>query len=1514
MGEAAGNADVTGSVLVVGGGIAGIQASLDLAESGYKVYLAEKKTAIGGHMAQLDKTFPTNDCAMCTISPKLVDVGRHLNIEVLTGVEIDGLDGEAGNFRVRVRRNPRYIDPDKCTACGDCETVCPVEIPGRFDEGLVRQKAAHKLYPQAVPNAYAIEKRGISPCRDACPAGQRAQGYIAHIRNGDYDAALRTIKLDNPFPGICGRICNHRCEDACTRAKVDEALDIRALKRFVTDRAYQRPYEPPEPAERRFDERVAVVGAGPCGLTAARELCQRGYAVTVFEALPVAGGMLRVGVPEYRLPDAIIDREVREIVDLGVALKLDHPVTDVDALFSEGFSAVLVAVGAHEGIRLPIPGADLPGVLTNTTFLRDVRLGNPPELGEKVVVVGAGNVAMDCARTAVRLGSEVEVHYRRSRDDASADPLEIEHAEEEGVAFHFFSNPVAVLAGPDGRVRGVRLQKMRPGEPDENGRRRPVPVEGSEYEVACTNVIFSVGQRAGLAFLPEDAGVEITPQNTVAVDPETCATARPGLFAAGDSTTGTAYVIEAVASGHKAARGIHAFLRGEAVEATARERLPVAELDQAELLERVERGELRRQGRLGVQTLDPGARRETFDEVSLGYTEDEARAEAARCLACGVCSECHACVDACKAGAVVHEELPREEELRVGAVVLAPGYELYDARLSQEYGFGRYPNVVTAMQFERMLSASGPTQGHVRRPGDDRTPKRIAFLQCVGSRDQEHDYCSSVCCMYAAKEAIMAVEHEPGTEVTVFFMDTRSFSKGYDEYYRRARDKYGIRYERCRISRVLEDPGTGDLLVRSVKDGKARTDRFDLVVLSVGMEIAPAVRDLGGRLGVALDDYGFCHTSLFAPLESSRPGIFVAGPFREPKDIPETVVEASGAACRAGTLLAAARGTLTVEASFPPERDVAGEEPRIGVFVCHCGSNIGGFLDVPSVAEYVSDLPGVVHAEANLYTCSQDTVVHITETVKEQGLNRVVVASCSPRTHEPLFQDAVRAAGLNPALFEMANIRNHCSWVHAGDWEGATEKAMDLVRAAVARAARLAPINALEFPVRKSALVIGGGAAGMTAALDLADQGYPVHLVEKTAELGGNLHRVRFLESGKSPAGFLHDLIRRTASHPNVQVYLGTEVAETGGFRGNFTSVLERPDGETVRVEHGVVIVATGAREYRGPEHGLGSHPDIVTALDFEEFLYRKAGGNGHDGTPGLTARSVPDRVAMILCVGPAEAFCARTCCTTAIKDALVLKELRPDAEVTILYKDIRTYGFKERLYTEARRRGVRFRRYDETRPPEVSVEWNSVRVDYVDAATGRATTLRPRMLVLAEPMVPREDGRDLATRLKVPLDADGFFLEAHVKLRPVDFQSDGMYLAGLAHYPKFLGEAVAQARAAAARAVTVLSKETLRSEGAVARVDEERCAGCLTCVRVCPYEVPEMRADRVGSGGIAGAAYIEPATCHGCGVCAGACPANAIQVAHFTDDQVGAAVVGLLEGHTPYRGTRNEDTAIGGC
>ncbi|MFN2181974.1 MAG: FAD-dependent oxidoreductase, partial [Candidatus Promineifilaceae bacterium] len=901
----------TGAVLVLGGGIAGMQASLDLADQGFKVYLVEKKSAIGGKMAQLDKTFPTNDCAMCTISPKLIETGSHPNIEILTNTEVLDVLGEAGDFTVRVRRNPRYIDLEKCVACGDCAQVCPVIIPDEFNEGLSLRRAAYKLYPQAVPNAYAIEKRGIAPCRDACPAGQRAQGYIALIREGRWHDALRVIKMDNPFPGICGRICNHRCETACNRALVDEAINIRALKRFVTDKVYEEPREAVERIEPLFEEHVAVIGAGPCGLTAAQDLVLAGYRVTVFEAMPVPGGMLRLGVPEYRLPVEIIEREVQDIIELGVDLRLNHRVDDLDELFERGFKAVLIAVGAHEGIRLPIPGANLDGVIINTHFLRDVRLGKyesdppaagAPPLGEKVLVLGGGNVAIDCARSAVRLGKKVHLACLESNDEMPAHGWEINAAVEEGVVLYNGRSFKHIIDNGYGHAAGVECTLVESFYFDDTGRLQLTEVPDSTHVLECDTVIFSVGQRAGLAFIPDDAGVGITDRQTIAINPKTLEATREGVFAAGDSVSGTAFVIEAVASGHTAAESIMRYLQGERLKPAEKPNLPVVHLTNEEITARIASGSITRQPRVPMPWLPLEQRLDNFDEVERGYDDESARQEAARCLACGICSECMSCTFACGVDAINHNETAVESEISVGAVILAPGYQIYNAQLSEEFGLGRFPNVVTSLQYERMLSASGPTLGHVRRPSDNTSPRRIAFLQCVGSRDQNHDYCSSVCCMYAAKEAIMTIEHaraeardgrgDGDVFCQVFFMDTRAYSKGYEEYYRRAEMKYGVKYTRCRLSDVHEDPNSGSLRVRyfSPFEGNYELieEEFDLVVLSVGMEIAEPVKQLGRRLGIELDQYGFCHTTLFDPLQSSRPGIYVAGPFREPKDIPET--------------------------------------------------------------------------------------------------------------------------------------------------------------------------------------------------------------------------------------------------------------------------------------------------------------------------------------------------------------------------------------------------------------------------------------------------------------------------------------------------------------------------------------------------------------------------------------------------------------------------------------------------
>ena len=1481
----AGQNDIIGSALVVGGGIAGVQAALDLAEAGFKIYLVEQKSAIGGHMAQLDKTFPTNDCAMCILSPKLVEAGRHRNIELLVDTEVVSVEGDAGHFTVRLRKKPRYIDLDNCTGCGECGRVCPIVLPDPFDAGLSQRRAVYKLYPQAVPNAYAIAKRGIPPCQDACPAGVHAHGYIALIRQRRYTEALELIKEQIPFPSVCGRTCHHPCEGKCTRRYVDEPVAIQALKRFVSDWVYRSQRPLPEPVPRTRKERIAIVGAGPAGLTAAQDLVKWGYGVTVFEALPEPGGMMRYGIPEHRLPKDVLRRDIADILALGVELRVNSPVEDAERLLEEGFDAVYLAVGVYNELWLGVEGENLEGVVSAIQFLRDVNMGRMPRVGKRVAVVGGGITAVDAATTALRLGAEeVYLIYRRTRDELPAYGWELEEAEAEGVKLIQKAVVTRILGGK--AIAGVEYAEGKPGPQGPDGRPVIEPVPGTEQVLPVDTVIRALGQASDMWHME-------TPPTVWRGDPQTLATQVPGIFAGPGQVQGAGFIIDAIAMGHRAALSVHRYLQGEPLDAPTQRPVPVVKRRPEEVKEEVALGLISPRPRQPHSLLPVHERKERFVEFDLGFSERQAIAEAERCLDCGICSECLRCVDACQANAINLNMTEQWLELGVGAILLAPGFETFDAEKAGEYGWGRYPNVVTSLQFERLLNASGPTLGHVRRPSDGQTPKRIAFIQCVGSRDQKHDYCSSVCCVYAIKEAMMAIEHEPDTEVTIFLMDMRAFSKGYLDFYRRAQERYGIRFVRCRVSAVKEDPKSRNLVIRYVDEGNGRgirEEEFDLVVLSVGMEVPEGIRDLARRVGVTTDEYGFCQTVPFAPLQTSKPGVFAIGPFREPKDIPESVVEASAAAGLAGALLAPARWTETTPEVYPPERDVTKEELRIGVFVCKCGSNIAGYLDVPAVAEYAATLPGVVYTEHNLYTCSQDSIRRIIEQVRELNLNRVVIAACTPLTHEPLFQEAIRQAGLNPYLFEMANIRNQCSWVHPNDWDGATRKAKELVRMAVAKAARLEPLHRTRVPVEKAALVIGGGAAGLNAALTLARQGFPVHLVEREGRLGGNLlHMCYSLQEATrdgerlwlDPRAYARALVGRVMAEPLITVHLNTEVLETNGFVGQYVSRLRGPDGEK-EIRHGVTIVAVGGVEYRGPEYGYGTDPRIITQQELEERLWE--------------GRDLPDSVVMIQCVGPAERYCSRICCTTALKNALMLKRHKPQAQVTVIYWDIRTFGFKERIYQEARRAGVLFVRYDFDRKPEVQVADSGLRVRVWEPVLGEELVLNPDLLVLSMPVVPSPGARDLAARLKLPVDLDGFFLEAHVKLRPVDFATDGFFLAGMAHYPKFLGEAIAQAQAAAARAATILSRDYLEVGGVVAQVDAEKCVGCLTCVRICPYHVPRIRADLVGVGGIIGAAYIEPAQCHGCGVCVGECPAKAIQLLHYRDVQMEAKIEALEE------------------
>ncbi|MCL4369696.1 MAG: FAD-dependent oxidoreductase, partial [Chloroflexi bacterium] len=720
----------------------------------------------------------------------------------------------------------------------------------------------------------------------------------------------------------------------------------------------------------------------------------------------------------------------------------------------------------------------------------------------------------------------------------------------------------------------------------------------------------------------------------------------------------------------------------------------------------------------------------------------------------GVCKTCEAF---CEAGAINHDQKDEIERIEVGAVVLAAGYEAIDPQIRAELGYGRYANVVSSLQFERLLSASGPHMGKVLRPSDLTPPRRIAFVQCVGSREVDHNYCSSVCCMYATKEALIVKEHAPETECTIFYIDLRAFGKGYEAYYRRAKEE-GVRYIRCHPSAVREVHGSKNLVLQfPSEDGSIVKEEFDLVVLAVGTRPAPDAAGLAGAFGLRLDARGFVQTHELAPVETSRSGVYVAGVLGGPKDIPESVMEASAAAAKAMSFLAPARGTLVGEMSYPPERDVAGEEPRIGVFVCHCGRNIAGVVDVPQAVEYARTLPGVVYAEDNMYTCSTDTQQRIKQKIDEHRLNRVIVASCTPRTHEPLFRNTIREAGLNPYLLEMANIRDQCSWVHMHEPVKATRKAKDLIRMAVVKSALLEPLYSASVEVNPRCVVLGGGLAGMTAALELARQGFEAHLLEKSDALGGNLRSVKFLLNGVDPQERLRDLVSRVSSHPRVRVYNKAELVDFEGSAGNFLTRF-RADGHLYEIQHGALIVATGAAEHRPSEYLYGQHPAVVTQLELEERLAR---GN-------FQAASV----AMVQCVGACEeehGYCSRLCCAQAIKTALKIKERSPDTAIFILHRDMRTYGFYEASYREARERGVRFIRMAEGTRPEVAASNGRVTLSVTDDILKGRLGLETDMLVLSTGIDPGEGNRELAQVLKVPLNQDGFFLEAHMKLRPVD-------------------------------------------------------------------------------------------------------------------------------------------------
>ena len=1389
------------------------------------------------------------------------------------------LEGHPGNFTARVKKQARFVDLAKCTSCGECAKVCPVELSNEYDEGLALKKAAYKQYAQAIPGAFAIQKTDPAPCRLACPGGLNVQGYVQMVKQGKYKEALEIIMEDLPLPGVLGRICPHGCEDACRRCEVDHPVAIRNLKRLAADRFDCRQIEIdcPPPAE----EKVAIIGSGPAGLSAAYHLARKGILSTIFEALPKAGGMLRVGIPAHRLPRKILDQEIEVITGLGVEIKTNTPLgkdLSIDDLLNDGYRAVYLALGAHRGIELAIPGEKAQGVRQGVDFLREVNLTGKTAVGKKLAIIGGGNVAIDVSRAAVRLGvDEVTIIYRRTRAEMPAWEEEIQAAEAEGVRITYLSAPKEVLTAGD-RVIGLRCIRMELGEPDESGRRRPVPIAGSEYDIEIDQLIAAIGQKPDLAPLEDLAGVNFSRWGTVEVDKLTCATEKPGVFAGGDLQTGPAVAIGAIGAGKEAAESIFRYLNGQDMAAG---RQPA--VNEAPDFRPVPEKEPQ-QARAEMPELPAAERRDNFNEVELGYDETAGQIEAGRCLNCGYCSECYQCVTACLADAIDHSQQSETLDLSIGSVILSPGSRPFDpADLENIYHYKTCANVLTSLEFERLLSASGPTMGHLLRPSDEKDPKKIAWLQCVGSRDTNrcgNSYCSSVCCMYALKDSMIAKEHAGGDlDCVIFNMDIRTFGKDYEKYYQRAKDA-GIRFYKSRIHSLDEVLGTDDLSIRYMDEaGALQEETFDMVVLSVGLQIPASVADLARRLDVKLDAHNFAATHPFAPVKTSRPGIYVCGVFQEPKDIPSSVMEASAAACLAGSDLVQVRDTLTRSVELPPQIDVTEQEPRIGVFVCHCGINIAGVVDVEAVEAYARTLPHVVHAGRNLFSCSQDSQELMKDLIKEHGLNRLVIAACTPKTHEPIFMDTLEESGLNKYLIEMANIRNQNSWVHSQNPRQATEKAKDLVHMAVARASTLYPLEEKKISVIQRALVLGGGVAGMNAALSLADQGFEVVLVEKEKQPGGLATRLTATIEGAVIGEYLTQLLQKVSGHDNIQVLTQSLVVGFSGFKGNFTTeLLIGPGMYERKVDHGVVILATGADEYRPKEYLYGEDKRVVTQIELADRLEENFAAD-------------LQQVVMIQCVGSRNdenPNCSRICCQTAVKNALHIKKDNPDAEVYILYRDIRTYGVLEDYYKEARRQGVLFFRFTPDDPPRVQSTGQALTVTFKDHVLDLDLEVETDLLALSAGMVAA-DTEELASIIKVARNAEGYFMEAHVKLRPVDMSTEGIFVCGTAHSPKLISETISQAQAAASRATTFLSQSQLTLSAVTAHVEAEHCASCLICVRSCPFGVPRINAE--------GVSEIDMALCHGCGICASECPAKAIDLRWYQDEQIMCKLDALLEG-----------------
>ncbi len=842
--------------------------------------------------------------------------------------------------------------------------------------------------------------------------------------------------------------------------------------------------------------------------------------------------------------------------------------------------------------------------------------------------------------------------------------------------------------------------------------------------------------------------------------------------------------------------------------------------------------------------------------------------------------KCKICEAVCKNKAIDFNQAPEKMEIKVGAIILSQGIEPHEPKLGEEYRYGKFVNIVTSMDYERLLCSTGPYSGEILRASDKKHPRNIAWIQCVGSRQATeggNSYCSAVCCTYTQKQVILTKDHDAEAKCTVFHNDIRAFGKDFERFYQRAENLSDVRFIRSYTSIMREDPETKNVTVRyfTPRDG-VKEEEFDMVVLSVGLEPPANVKAISDTFNIGLESHNFCKIDTFNPMLTTRSGIFVSGGLQGTLDIPESVFSASGAGSQIGEMLNYRRGNLSRERIYPPERDVSQEEPRVGVFVCHCGANIGRIVNVPDTVEYCKTLPNVVYAQEQLFSCTTNSAKEITEIAREKGFNRVVIAACTPKTLEPLFRDTLREAGLNQYFLDMANIREHCSWVHSKEKEEATQKAKDLVRMSVVRACHLESLKEFDLPVNKAALVVGGGIAGMNSALSIAKQGHEVYLLEKEGQLGGMARKIHSTLEGDDVQAYLAGLVKKMYSNPQIHVYHNAVITQAAGYIGNFVTTIKSDRGIS-EIKHGATVLATGADVYKPDEYLYGQDERVMTHLELEEKLFK---GDGQILNAG--------KLVMIQCVGSRDEernYCSRVCCSESVKNALKLKEINPEMDIYILYRDMRTYGFMEDYYREARAKKVRFIRYEPDDKPSVAVVKEKgksiLRITVMDQTLNRKVAIDADVLALAAAVIPSQT-EEIAKLFKVTLNPDGFFKEAHVKLKPVEFAADGVYLSGMAHYPKFIQETINQAYGCAGRVLTLLSKDVVTASGSVCEISEKKCMGCGACVDVCTYGALELRDSRQGKK-----AVINPVLCKGCGLCNSKCPTGAISLKHYTDDEL---------------------------